>query len=83
MTNDLTTTPAAELREWLDYVVWEVNGEKPLAAWRALLLSRPDADTDAVQQAVAVIDEYLAPHGSAAAKAAHRRAWPEDSLPGV
>lgn len=82
--DDLTTTPAAALREWLDYVLWETNGPTPpLTAWRALLLARPDAGSEDVQRAVAVIDEWLFPDGSSEAMAARRRAWPDDSSPGV
>ena len=40
------------------------------------LLARPDADSEDVQRAVAVIDEYLAPHGSPEAVAAGKPVEP-------
>ncbi|MCP1638286.1 hypothetical protein J2T34_003398 [Kerstersia gyiorum] len=40
------------------------------------LLIRPDANCEDVQRAVAVVDEYLAPHGSPEAVAAGKRARP-------
>lgn len=74
----LADVPAAELPELLDVMVWDMShgGTADLKAWRAELLARPDADSEDVQRAVAVIDEYRAPHGSQEALAAAKRAWP-------
>lgn len=69
--------PAAELPELLDIMIWDMSGHHPVEEWRAELLTRPDADCEDVQRAVAVIDEYLAPHDSPEAIAAKARAWPE------
>lgn len=72
--------PAAELPELLDMMVWNMShgGMSMVEAWRAELLARPDADAEDVQRAIAVIDEYLAPHGSPEAIAAGKRAWPDE-----
>lgn len=80
MTSGLAEVPAAELPELLDVMVWDMShgGTSMVEAWRAELLTRPDADTEDVQRAVAVIDEYLAPYGSPEAVAAGKRAWPDE-----
>lgn len=76
MAADLADIPAAELPELLDMVIWNMSGHHTLEAWRAELWARPDSESDDVQRAVAVIDEYLAPEGSPEAIAAKARAWP-------
>ncbi|HEY0123589.1 MAG TPA: hypothetical protein VGC14_17865 [Rhizobium sp.] len=77
MTTELTDVPAAELPELLDLIIWNMSGHHPLEAWRAELLARPDVESEDVQCAVAVIDEYFAPAGSPEAIAAKMRAWPD------
>lgn len=54
-----------------------MSGHHPVETWRRELLSRPDAESEDVQRAIAVIDEYLAPEGSPEAFAAQKRAWPD------
>ncbi len=78
MTAGFAEMPAAELPEVLDVMVWDMShgGTADVEAWRAELLARPDADSEDVQRAVAVIDEYLAPHGSPEAVAAGKPVEP-------
>ncbi len=76
MTETLADVPPDELPELMDIIIWEMSGPIPVAEWRTELLARPDVESDGVQRAIAVCDEYLAPHGSPEAKAAAERAWP-------
>lgn len=55
-----------------------MSGHHPVEAWRTELLARPDAESEDVQRAGAVIDKYLAPEGSPEALAAQTRAWPDN-----
>ncbi|MCP1680713.1 hypothetical protein [Kerstersia gyiorum] len=68
----------SELSELLDVMVWDMShgGTSMVEAWQVELLIRPDANCEDVQRAVAVVDEYLAPHGSPEAVAAGKRARP-------
>ena len=80
MTAGFADVPASELPELLDVMVWDMShgGTAMVEAWRAELLARPDADREDVQRAIAVVDEYLAPHDSPEAVAAGKRAWPDE-----
>ena len=77
MSTAFTDIPAAELPEVLDMVIWEISGRHPVETWRKELLARPDAESEDVRRAIAVIDEYLAPESSPEALTAQARAWPD------
>jgi hypothetical protein len=51
--------PAHELAEVLDIVLWDMSGDHPAELWLDELKARPDAATQPVQAAMAVIEDYL------------------------
>ncbi|OBR54723.1 hypothetical protein [Paraburkholderia tropica] len=55
----LKNMPAPELAEVLDIVLWDMSGDHPAELWLDELKVRPDAATQPVQAAMAVIEEYL------------------------
>lgn len=55
--------PASELAGVLDIVLWDMSGDHPAELWLDELKARPDAATQPVQAAMAVIEDYLATPG--------------------
>lgn len=56
---NLKHIPAPKLAEVLDIVLWDMSGDHPAELWLDELKARPDAATQPVQAAMAVIEDWL------------------------